>query len=773
MSENTKNRDYQKINYETNIVDPKTIAILLKSVADNQPLNRDEARDLVFPQARSSTGMQWDVNKRDTHGANVLLQYGLVNENEKKLLSVTELGNQFLECFNSKYDVCVDQKKYKSVLITMLCSWHDTSNGRNIHPGTILLKTLLDEDLDYFLTDEEFVVWSSDDNIKFDNDYDSIKKLILDFRSSGKHLHSKKKADVFLRAFGNSWGIIDTSIQNGNYVLTISEGLLPLTKEVMDSLGTKVHVDNDTNFNYTKLIEIIEQYKTRFSEFWPNEKYKWEAIRVFQDKWDIEADDFVGMWEDATSSTANLLTSRNRFAKGMISEFARKDKERTKKMFLNLFDEKRILSERIKSFKDEADMFRKENDSDWKNHWQDENSITTYLWLRFPDKYFIYKYGEVKSLCTAIESKLYPKKGDGLSNVSFTYDLYNKIKNILQNNESLINVINQYLDEECWPDDKYVTLMIDFGHFVKSYFENDYKEANVDNIDNSFDKYSEDDFLNEVYLSHEEYESLCEVLEEKKNIILQGPPGVGKTFLAQRLAWSIIGEKNPNRIEKIQFHQSYSYEDFVEGFRPNVDGGFDLKEGLFLQFCNRIKNDTNSSNKYFLIIDEINRGSMSKILGELFMLIEPDKRGSDNSVKLLYSEKEFYVPENLYIIGTMNTADRSLALIDYALRRRFAFFDIKPAFKFMKENKSMFSKSPEKDLVENIMELNNEIENDLDKGCKIGHSYFCSLDKSNDKLKKCKSIIEYEIVPLLNEYWYDDDDKVDKWTNKLRKSFEE
>lgn len=163
-------------------------------------------------------------------------------------------------------------------------------------------------------------------------------------------------------------------------------------------------------------------------------------------------------------------------------------------------------------------------------------------------------------------------------------------------------------------------------------------------------------------MTEEEYDQLTSILQMKKNIILQGAPGVGKTFVAERLAFSLMGKPDLERVMTIQFHQSYSYEDFIMGFRPSTSG-FELRRGAFYTFCKKAESDKNHD--YFFIIDEINRGNLSKIFGELFMLIENDKRGK--SLQLLYSDEQFSIPENLYIIGMMNTADRSLALLDYAL----------------------------------------------------------------------------------------------------------
>lgn len=272
-------------------------------------------------------------------------------------------------------------------------------------------------------------------------------------------------------------------------------------------------------------------------------------------------------------------------------------------------------------------------------------------------------------------------------------------------------------------------------------------------------------FLEEVFIEENDFETIKALLERKKNIILQGAPGVGKTFAAKKIAYSMIGKEDENLIKIVQFHQNYSYEDFVEGYKPNDDGSFELKGGVFKKFCNRAEQD--DKNKYFFIIDEINRGNLSKIFGELLMLIEDTHRGE--KINLAYSGEEFCVPENVYIIGMMNTADRSLAMIDYALRRRFSFFEMQPAFENDKFKKIIKGKNLEK-VVEKIIELNNKICEDasLGKGFCIGHSYFCNL--KDDNKETLQNIIDYEIAPMLKEYWFDNINKYNEEIKFLNKS---
>lgn len=278
--------------------------------------------------------------------------------------------------------------------------------------------------------------------------------------------------------------------------------------------------------------------------------------------------------------------------------------------------------------------------------------------------------------------------------------------------------------------------------------------------------YSDSDFLSEVYMSASALQRLKALLKNKKNIILQGAPGVGKTFTAERLAYALMGVVDKQRVEMVQFHQNYSYEDFILGYKPSADGGFELKHGVFYKFCKKALNTPDKD--FFFIIDEINRGNLSKIFGELLMLIENSYR--EKEIKLAYTDELFIVPKNLYIIGMMNTADRSLAMIDYALRRRFSFFEMTPGFTTEGFKNYMASLANEKlnRIIDGIQALNEAIckDDSLGNGFCIGHSYFCNQKKIS--LEWLANVIEYDIEPMLKEYWFDDIQKYESHINVLK-----
>ncbi len=792
-------------------------------------------------------------------------------------------------------------------------------------------------------------------------------------------------------------------------------------------------------FNRNILKDILKAYKKDFvTSQWPGEKFKWEAVKWFQDNWDVNAPDFPGMLSRALGKTRNLLASNNNFPQKMIIKFAETFPEEVRSMFINLYDEKRDLLERIESFKNQSSVILKKYGNSASNHYQTENSISTYLWLRYPDKYYIYKFGEVKSVAEKLEADYSFKKGRWAENMHSFLRFYDELCIAIREDEELVSLFKSQLSDDCYPDPELRTLTFDIGFYISRSYDNDkssewfpasytpglsidewielikdpeiftpdsltimkrFKDyggqatckelsreygksydfynkgsttlagriarktgcslmpsdredsrlwpvlytgryatgsengtyvwrlrpelaAALDKVDlskvalydtpsheetkcgywwlnanpriwsfsdipagsvqsytlynengnkrrifqnfldaregdmiigyesypvkkvvaiaritreqdgesllfekveglsspidyatlkecpelekmeyfqnaqgslfkltkdeydfildmireenpalpsTSFEPYTKDDFLNEVFMNEKRYESLTGVLRNKKNIILQGAPGVGKTFAAKRLAWSLMGEKDESRIEFVQFHQNYSYEDFIMGYRP-FDNGFRMVEGIFYRFCQKAENQPDKD--FFFIIDEINRGNMSRIFGELLMLIENDYRGK--KATLAYDGRSFSVPGNLYIIGMMNTADRSLAMIDYALRRRFSFFDIEPGFDsegFIRYQRQLDDKTLDK-LVEKVKDLNREITADktLGKSFSIGHSYFCGRKECTPQW--LMSIVDYDILPMLSEYWFDDGDKYRKWENILHGVFQ-
>lgn len=799
-----------------------------------------------------------------------------------------------------------------------------------------------------------------------------------------------------------------------------------------------------------KLKPILEGYKAHFPSHWEDEKYKWEAIKHFQTHWNMDAENFGDMFKQATDRTYNLLASGYAYPKGMITNFAKADDEFVRQMFRDLFDESHDLAERVAAFQNAAEEIRaKYDDGTWRNHYQNTNAISTYLWLMYPDKYYIYKYELYRDAATELSADYKPKRNGSVETMIGGFAMYDEICEALQQDAEIRRMLQNALTDSCYADPALKTVTIDVGFYLcrfyveeakaaqeeEGWFPKDYtpglsveawtellKDSSVftlnalqimrrmkdyggqatctqlavkygekknfynsgstalarrvaektecplysedekgrywpiiytgkvapkedegsyiwrlrpelsealDHVDLSkvslyadengdsveseahgfwwltanptiwsfsdikvgeeqsytlynangnkrrvfqnfldakvgdvvigyesvpvkkvvaicritqendgkaiyfekieglsvpieyqtlrdcpelekmeffvqpngslfkltkgeydfimdivrevnpmqqpdavIPKYSKEDFLKVVYMTEGRYDVLEALLRNKMNVILQGAPGVGKTFTAKKLAYAMMGEQDDSRIEIVQFHQNYSYEDFIMGYRP--DGAdFKLTDGIFYRFCQTAANHPDKP--YFFIIDEINRGNMSKIFGELLMLIEKDYRGT--KATLAYSGMPFSVPENLYLIGMMNTADRSLAMIDYALRRRFSFFEMEPGFGsdgFM-QYQNGFANETFNALIDQIKVLNKEIAEDksLGRGFRIGHSYFCGRKPGECTVDWMRSVVEFDILPMLSEYWFDEPAKLQRWEKNLRGVFDD
>lgn len=952
-------------------------------------------------------------------------------------------------------------------------------------------------------------------------------------------------------------------------------------------MNAKTHM-----INLEKLNPILEGYKAYFPRHWRDEKYKWEAIKHFQDHWNIDAENFGEMFKQATDKTYNLLASGYSYPRGMIENFAKADDAAVRTMFRNLYDESKNLAERVDAFQNAAEELRvKYDDGTWKNHYQNINAVSTYLWLRYPDKYYIYKYELFRAAAKELATEFMPRKNGSVENLIGGFQMYDEICEAVKADPDIRNMIQTEMTADCYPDPEMKTVTIDVGFYLarfylseraadeeEKWFPEDYspelgaddwvellndssvftisslqivkrlkdyggaatcKQLSVkygetpnfynggswslaqriaqktgcpvmtddtgdfrwwpilyvgrqadqssdgayiwklrDELDKALDRidlseislyvdnspaiwkishgsisennrmifagrqvvvvhsatkakavakvsqgenfmdsikkgdyfylcygnsirllgqfvtdkavpnpemkggwyereyrlireskdtgaykgvkkwwtpndnstcikvesgdeplfednilkpyfgmtlnelfgegrqeqgywwltanpkiwsfsdikigeeqsytlynengnkrrifqnflnvkvgdivigyeanpvkkvvaiaritqasdgkaiyfekveglttpieylalkecpelekmeffvqpngslfkltkgeydfimdiirdenplqkpdavkqeYTKEDFLSKVYMTEERYDVLEALLRYKKNVILQGAPGVGKTFTAKKLAYAMMGEIDDSRIEMVQFHQNYSYEDFIMGYRPD-SSGFKLTDGIFYRFCQTAANYPDK--EFFFIIDEINRGNMSKIFGELLMLIEKDYRGTKTT--LAYSGMPFSVPENLYLIGMMNTADRSLAMIDYALRRRFSFFEMEPGFHsdgFTKYQKA-FGNETFNALIDQIKLLNKEIAEDrsLGKGFQIGHSYFCGREELGCTDEWMRLVVEFDILPMLGEYWFDEPDKLARWEKNLRGVFDD
>lgn len=578
-----------------------------------------------------------------------------------------------------------------------------------------------------------------------------------------------------------------------------------------------------SDLNTDRLHNYIDIYTKNFDNRWEQNKVIWQMVKLFQENWhspneydETQLDDFVSMLE------ASLSTMDTCFSKELcpllvptsnqnshLLKLARKEPGQIHQSFAKLFNPATTynklgecnpaatyskLGERIEAFRQSIFKFKsgiiEDNFS--------KNIISAYLWLGEPEKYYLYKRNMPYLFFKAVYKGILDI--DLITNIDFYNYSFNKINEFILKNSNLKEIFDNKIYSECYDDRNLKILTSDFIFYIgykiwinnnksrkitqynESYFSIDTPDEHRSSTALSrkeqqepaeeLSPYTRDDFLSEVYISGETYDDLLYLLDRKKNLILQGPPGTGKTFAARRLAWAMLGEKNNDHIRLIQFHQSYSYEDFIAGYKP-TESGFELKTGIFYNFCKEAEKDPDG--KYFLLIDEINRGNLSKIFGELLMLIEKDYRGTSLTLPFTVESIDpiFSVPENLFIIGTMNTADRSLAMLDFALRRRFSFVTMEPGFASdgFRAYQAGLHNPRFNQLVDRIALINREIasERSLGHGFCIGHSYLCNLqgDCTDERLD---DIIEYDLLPLLEEYCFDSPATLAKWQGILQKT---
>lgn len=516
-------------------------------------------------------------------------------------------------------------------------------------------------------------------------------------------------------------------------------------------------------------------------------KDRWnEALEIFNEKWDFDAKDFKEMYISIFSVIKDIF-SIPYYPYNIIKKLLDKDSDAVRELFVCLYDEKIEVGKRIAAFVEgvkelEVKLYNEVRPSNYSY-----NAITIYLWLRYPNKYYIFRLNEYRYLVRYLIKENTDLKNRAYNNnMVLSYiqciELYDEIYSILKSRND--NIINSSNNSELGVIElkKIIALM---AHKSKKILESEAKDvvknqcnqndySNSTQVINSYNtcknesysKYTKEDFLKQAYISDRQYDKLRMLLWKYKCLLIEGAPGVGKTFIAKRLAYSIIGYINPEQVELVTFHPSYSYNEFIRGYTPN-DKNFQLDTGVFYDFCKKARND--SSRLYFFVIDEINRGNLNDIFGEMFTFIEYTKR--DQVVILPRSKEKFFVPENLYIIGTLNTTGKSINKMDIEFRRRFGFDKILPAFNeegFKTYQQQINNKKFDK-LVKCICELNEAIELDetLGKDYVIGHSYVCNMEVETINIE-LDMAVNNQIIPLLEEYWFDDKILLDKWSSKLR-----
>jgi len=455
------------------------------------------------------------------------------------------------------------------------------------------------------------------------------------------------------------------------------------------------------------------------------------------------------------------------------------DAEEARAYFTGILNPEHSIAERLQFAKKESKRILAERKPDWNSSGQDERTMSM-IWAALDlENHAPYKYSFYQHYCELTGTA---KAGNNERYAHYLQLIEAFQSKWIAGDEALLEAHQAALGPDVTlADPNHHLLAQNIWYMVLDQLWTEAAAADSTTAEESHAADSNDPgrspFFADTFLETSAIDQILSGLRRKKNIILQGPPGTGKTFIAARLAHALMGEKADNRMEMVQFHQSYSYEDFIQGFRPKAGGGFERRDGVFYRFCDKAR--LQPEQDFFFIIDEINRGNLSKIFGELMMLIEADKRGEGHAVQLTYSEGEerFFIPENVHVIGTMNTADRSLAMVDYALRRRFMFFAMPPLFneRFAAHMTGKGLTEPEvEQLSQALKSLNASIASDanLGKGFEIGHSYFCGGPGTGDTATWFQSIIDFEVAPQLREFWFDDKERAAEHINTLRKAIE-